>query len=84
MTETSAVGTEPSGAVLRAVRVLLVEDDDGDALLVEELFRDVGEPVDLMRARSLAEASLVARIADCALVDLGLPDAFGLAAVERL
>ena len=33
------------------VRLLIVEDDDGDALLVEEHFADADVPVDLMRAR---------------------------------
>ena len=68
----------------RAYRVLLVEDDDGDALLVEELLRDIDGTMPLLRARSLAEATPHLANVDCVLVDLGLPDAFGLAAVERL
>ena len=44
------------------VRVLLLQDDDGDALLVEEMLREVGAAVELTRAAfRLAEArSLVA------------------------
>jgi serine phosphatase RsbU (regulator of sigma subunit) len=55
-------------------RVLLIEDDDGDALLVEELLIDEGAPVELDRARSLAEAKESLAGAACVLLDLGLPD----------
>lgn len=65
------------------VRVLLVEDDDGDALLVEELFADADLAVSLSRARTVAEALLQLDV-DCVLLDLGLPDAAGLSAVERV
>jgi serine phosphatase RsbU (regulator of sigma subunit) len=67
------------------LRVLLVEDDEGDALLVEELLAVWGGSVRLARARSLAEAEAVplAQI-DCALLDLNLPDATGLDGLRRL
>ncbi|GAA2728547.1 PP2C family protein-serine/threonine phosphatase [Cellulomonas aerilata] len=67
----------------QAIRVLLVEDDDGDALLVEELFADAGIAVDLVHVRSL-DAAVHALDADCVLLDLGLPDAMGLGGLERL
>jgi serine phosphatase RsbU (regulator of sigma subunit) len=67
------------------LRVLLVEDDDGDALLVEEQLAAWGGSVRLARARSLAEAeSLALGEVDCALLDLNLPDASGLEALRRL
>lgn len=68
------------------LRVLLVEDDDGDAILVEELLEDASVKVDLLRARSLDVALEMLRLHDvhCVLLDLGLPDAVGLSAVERL
>lgn len=65
-------------------RLLLVEDDDGDAFLVEESLADSGERFDTRRAHTLAEAGSLAPVVDCALVDLGLPDAQGLEAVARL
>ncbi|WP_241004338.1 PP2C family protein-serine/threonine phosphatase [Conexibacter sp. SYSU D00693] len=66
------------------LRVLLVEDDEGDALIVEDLLEDAPLPLELVRARTAAEAArLVARV-DCALVDLDLPDASGLEALHRL
>lgn len=69
--------------------ILLVEDNDGDALILEELFDDghVDGPVDLVRATSVAEAlRALTEGTDpaCALVDLGLPDAIGTDAVEAL
>ena len=55
------------------LHLLLVEDDDGDALLVEELLREAGIPAELMRAWSL-EAALdtLGTGIDCILLDLGL------------
>jgi serine phosphatase RsbU (regulator of sigma subunit) len=66
------------------LRLLLVEDDDGDALLVEESLLDSGERFHTTRATSVGAAVPVAAGHDCALVDLGLPDAEGLEAVVRL
>jgi serine phosphatase RsbU (regulator of sigma subunit) len=64
--------------------VLLVEDDDGDALLVQELLREVGAPVILLRARSLDQATTMVSGATCVLLDLGLPDSQGLQGLRRL
>jgi serine phosphatase RsbU (regulator of sigma subunit) len=66
--------------------VLLVEDDHGDAFLVSELLREEGAPVEVRRAQSLAEGLglLTTEAFDCVLLDLGLPDASGLVALERL
>ncbi len=70
--------------VTRPVRVLLVEDDEGDAVLVEALLEDVDAPVELSRARSLLEAEKLLPRADCVLLDLGLPDTTGLDGLRRL
>jgi serine phosphatase RsbU (regulator of sigma subunit) len=68
-----------------SVRVLLVEDDEGDAFLVRELLLDAGSEVELTRARTLAEAVLaLPRDVDCVLLDLGLPDADGLSALRSV
>src|ERR1700754_4016711 len=67
------------------LRVLLVEDDDGDAFLFEELLRDADLDVVVARERTVADAA--ARLAEeiaCVVLDLGLPDADGLAALHRL
>jgi DNA-binding response OmpR family regulator len=68
-----------------AVRVLLVEDDVGDAVLTRELLFDAGLQMSLARTMNLADAEAGAvREADCVLLDLGLPDAGGLDAVTRM
>ncbi|MEV0090868.1 SpoIIE family protein phosphatase [Streptomyces sp. NPDC050738] len=66
-----------------APRVLLIEDDAGDAVLVEELFADSGMPLGLRWSRSLKDsvAELAAETPDCVLLDLHLPDAQGLEAL---
>jgi serine phosphatase RsbU (regulator of sigma subunit) len=66
------------------IRVLLVEDDDGDAFLVEELLREAGVGVEVHRAWSLAEARKLIRDAACVLLDLGLPDSQGLDGLRQL
>ncbi|AXX32447.1 response regulator receiver modulated serine phosphatase [Actinosynnema pretiosum subsp. pretiosum] len=67
----------PMSAVDR-ISVLLVEDDEGDAILVEALLEEVGADVELLRARTLREAMTQLSGADCVLLDLGLPDTTGL------
>jgi serine phosphatase RsbU (regulator of sigma subunit) len=67
------------------IGVLLVEDDDGDALLVEELLSEGSLDVRLVRGRTVGEAleELPGAI-DCVLLDLGLPDGFGVETVQRV
>jgi serine phosphatase RsbU (regulator of sigma subunit) len=77
--ETTAAETAP-----QQVPVLLVEDDDGDALLVEELLREVDAPVVVQRARSLGQATTMVSDAACVLLDLGLPDSQGLQGLRQL
>ncbi|MEU6999484.1 SpoIIE family protein phosphatase [Nonomuraea sp. NPDC046570] len=65
--------------------LLLIEDDAGDAFLVEELLKQAEAPPKIIWARSLAEART--RLTDevqCVLVDLSLPDAHGLEALEQV
>jgi FixJ family two-component response regulator len=64
----------PTQAAPGPLGVLLIEDDDGDALLVEELLLDAVAQVSLRRARSLAEAGPLLTDVTCVLLDLGLPD----------
>ncbi|MCE7011320.1 SpoIIE family protein phosphatase [Kibdelosporangium philippinense] len=65
------------------LRVLLVEDDDGDAFLVSELLADLAGHVVLHRVDTLAAALSAPRV-DCVLLDLQLPDAMGLTALTRV
>jgi serine phosphatase RsbU (regulator of sigma subunit) len=66
------------------LRVLLVEDDEADAFLVEELLDEASAPIDLVVARSLAEARQRLDGVDCVLLDLGLPDAHGLDGLKQV
>src|SRR3954451_20559195 len=68
----------------RPLRVLLVEDDDGDALIVEDLLEESAAPVQLLHVRTLAEATEVAGGHACALRALTLPDATGIDALRAL
>ena len=87
MTERS-VASRASTAVPVALsperlRILLVEDDEGDAFLVRELLDEAGAPFELVVARSLREARGLTRGIHCVLLDLGLPDAEGIDGLRR-
>nr|WP_307128769.1 SpoIIE family protein phosphatase [Streptomyces sp. B1I3] len=67
--------------------LLLVEDDAGDALLVEELLSDSELDSGLTWCKTLAEARRFLRTCRtpvCVLLDLHLPDVHGLDAVSQL
>lgn len=67
--------------------LLLVEDDPGDMVLVEELLTDSGLGATLSWARSMAEARQLLQaegVPGCVLLDLHLPDAQGIEAVTQL
>jgi serine phosphatase RsbU (regulator of sigma subunit) len=81
---TSSPQLDSAAVALRQEQVLLVEDDDGDALLVEELLAEVGAAVTLKRARSLGQAKSLVSGAACVLLDLGLPDSRGLNGLRQL
>jgi serine phosphatase RsbU (regulator of sigma subunit) len=70
----------------RRLSLLLVEDDRGDALLVEELIADAEADIACAWAQSVsdAERELALTQPDCVLLDLNLPDANGIAALERI
>ncbi len=62
-----------------AIKVLLVEDDDGDALLFDELLAEALPGTLIARTRTYADAlERLDRTTDCIVLDLRLPDAEGL------
>ena len=67
-------------------RVLLVEDDDGDAFLVRELLAEVDPDVELTVVESVDEVlrRCVLERADCLLLDLDLPGTTGLDALRAI
>ena len=69
---------------LTSARILLVEDDTGDAALVEDALSTSGD-FECRWVRTLLEAETVLDGSfSCVIVDLGLPDAEGLDGVVRL
>jgi serine phosphatase RsbU (regulator of sigma subunit)/CheY-like chemotaxis protein len=70
----------------RQLSLLLVEDDRADAVLVEELIADAAADIQVVWARSMADAELELANArpDCVLLDLNLPDASGISALDRV
>jgi serine phosphatase RsbU (regulator of sigma subunit) len=75
---------EPQPAGAPGWRLLLVEDDDGDALLVREMLADSLPGALVERVATLADAVRRAPYAECVLLDVGLPDADGARAVEMV
>ena len=73
-----------TAAPVESLRVLLVEDDDGDAFLVQELLDEAVSQVESCAPCTLAEAEAEVSRVDCVLLDLGLPDASGLDGLRRL
>jgi diguanylate cyclase (GGDEF)-like protein/PAS domain S-box-containing protein len=66
-------------------RILVIEDNPGDARLLREMFNEVPSDRTLSQVGTLreAEAHLAGEQFDLILLDLGLPDAQGLDAVRR-
>jgi serine phosphatase RsbU (regulator of sigma subunit) len=73
-----------AGGTPERLRVLLVEDDEGDAFLVRELLAEAGATIDLALANSLREARRRLSGVHCVLLDLGLPDAQGFDGLRQL
>nr|WP_230982336.1 fused response regulator/phosphatase [Mycolicibacterium holsaticum] len=75
-----------TGGSSRPFSVLLVEDDRADAVLVQELVSDADAAIRMTWAKSIeqAEQELVVGRPDCVLLDLNLPDAEGIKALDRI
>ena len=74
------------GTETAAMRILLVEDNPGDARLLRELLRETSYPTELVLAARLDEArqAVAASAFDVVLLDLSLPDAHGLETVSQM
>jgi serine phosphatase RsbU (regulator of sigma subunit) len=73
----------PNNAPSGGCRIILVEDDPGDAYLVETYLEDAGDH-DLTWVSSIGELAALDQPVDCVLLDLGLPDASGLEALHKV
>lgn len=78
-------GAEERTVTRERIGVLLVEDDEGDARLVEDELAERLPLAHVARSRTLKDALVaLGPQVDCVLLDLGLPDALGLDAVAQL
>ena len=68
------------------MRILLIEDNPGDALLVREYLSDADPSIELIHKTSLQDsvAVLQENTIDAILLDLSLPDAQGLETVHKV
>jgi serine phosphatase RsbU (regulator of sigma subunit) len=84
MAEQEPTTSRPLGDSAR-LRVLLIEDDPGDAYLVRDLLESGSREYDVSWVHDIAEAATALASAefDCALLDLGLPGSSGLDALHR-
>ncbi|BBY57030.1 hypothetical protein MSAR_01660 [Mycolicibacterium sarraceniae] len=75
-----------AGAGNRPISLLLIEDDQADAIPVEELIDDAGTGISVEWAASMAIAAekLTHHRPDCVLLDLNLPHTNGISAVDRV
>ena len=68
------------------LRILLVEDNPGDAELLQESLAGAGATLEVVHVTSLEQAAWrleQGTPVDAILLDLGLPDSSGLATLER-
>ncbi|MCW2968748.1 MAG: diguanylate cyclase [Solirubrobacteraceae bacterium] len=84
----SLLATDPPETVpVHAVRVLIIEDNPGDTILVREMLRDA-DPAgfELTHSERLSDgiAQLLGGGVQCILLDLSLPDAEGLDALTQV
>ena len=68
------------------VQLLLVEDDTADAYLIQATLEEAGVEAEWRHVLRLADINFctIGDWADCALVDLSLPDSHGLETVRKL
>jgi serine phosphatase RsbU (regulator of sigma subunit) len=81
-----SLGTPSPVAPAGSLGILLIEDDDDDALIVEDLLEDGPLRVDLVRAQTLEEGlTRLPGSVDCVLLDLRLPDSrLGVESVSQI
>lgn len=68
------------------MRILLIEDNPGDALLVQEYLSDADPSIELIHTTSLRDSVAIIKHdnIDAILLDLSLPDAQGLETVHKV
>lgn len=68
------------------MRILIIEDNPGDVRLIQEMLRAGGDRYELVAAPDLTQGldALAANPADVVLLDLGLPESYGLETLAKL
>ena len=66
------------------MRILLVEDNDDDALLIQETLSETAIEIERVDRLSTALEKLATGSCDAVLLDLSLPDAYGLETLGRM
>jgi serine phosphatase RsbU (regulator of sigma subunit) len=79
----TTVGSEADASVAGIV-ILLIEDDLGDAVLVQEYLADSDLDARLHHVSTLTQATGSGHEPECVLLDLHLPDGHGLAALHQV
>ncbi|GAA2888049.1 fused response regulator/phosphatase [Actinoplanes cyaneus] len=77
-------GGPDADASVAGIVILLVEDDLGDAILVQEYLSDSDLEARLTHVATLAQATAVEFEPECVLLDLHLPDGQGLDALRQV
>ncbi len=81
----TALSAGTPAALPETLKLLLIEDDPGDAFLVEELLGEIETPPEITWVRTLEESKqTLSPQVDCVIVDLSLPDATGLDALKQV
>ncbi len=77
---------EPTSLLEKPFRILLVEDNPGDVILVNELLRSSGLIYSLKHVSTLKDTLLAGtrKEFDVVLLDLGLPDSMGLETLKKV
>jgi serine phosphatase RsbU (regulator of sigma subunit) len=69
----------------RELQIVLIEDDSGDALMVQDMLDEVEPDMTITWVRSIAEAMpVLGKDTRCVLLDLQLPDATDFVALEKV
>jgi len=85
--ETATPGITSSNAMTRRLNILVVEDNLGDYILIEQMLFEISDfQKDIHHVTTLGEAiALMERIScDVVLLDLSLPDSYGIDSFHRI